>query len=331
MTPKTAADLAKVAKGAKRAKVVKKQVVDSVTELEWESGARAAQKENLFVEVSELLVPSRAVLIRSQPQFLPRSRLHLRLLEVSNSATSVYLPKPTDPKGNSFNIAPPGLAPELQELFEFSSRRSRIAADAGRKRDHVQDDEVEAGRFVMDAPDMSFADDGQDVFGDIDDNNAPQDDSGGFQFDLGDDGMPIRADEEFEGNFAGKPRASQANKRQKLSQDGRSSPFLEEDFDLVHSESYGPLAVFDDAPSTAAHASETQSAAPGTQRESLGETEEDNLLANGTTVDTSAKWSRNTVKAINVIQAELKKDDEVVFAKVADKVRLELGFSSGLG
>lgn len=53
LTPKTAADLANAApaRSQKKGKSTKKQVVDRVTELEWESGARAAQKENLFVEV----------------------------------------------------------------------------------------------------------------------------------------------------------------------------------------------------------------------------------------------------------------------------------------
>ena len=57
LTPKTAADLAKVApRSQQKGKSVKKQVVDRVTELEWESGARAAQKENLFVEVRSRVV-----------------------------------------------------------------------------------------------------------------------------------------------------------------------------------------------------------------------------------------------------------------------------------
>lgn len=54
LTPKTAADLVKVGKrGSAKKPRVRKQVVDRVTELEWENGsvAKAAQKENLFTEV----------------------------------------------------------------------------------------------------------------------------------------------------------------------------------------------------------------------------------------------------------------------------------------
>ena len=156
--------------------------------------------------------------------------------------------------------------------------------------------------------------------------------AGGFRFDMGDDGLPTPAKmndgDDFDVTTGRNARASQVSKKQKLSngQDPQLddlAQFDEENFDVFHSESNGPLAVFDDPTSGFVAGSQSQSqsqAVAGTQRESLGETEEDNVLG-GNEVERIGNWSKNTVKAINVLKSELKDDEPMVFATVAKEVR----------
>ena len=159
--------------------------------------------------------------------------------------------------------------------------------------------------------------------------------AGGFQFDMGDDGLPTPAKmndgEEFDLPTGRNARASQASKKQKLSngqdpQLDELAQFDEENFDVVYSESHGPLAVFDDPTSGFVQGSQSQSqVVTGTQRDSLGETEEDQILE-GDVVQRIGNWSKNTVKAINILQSELKDDEPMVFATVAKEVRSSFFF-----
>ena len=259
---------------------------------------------------------------------------------MSNSANGVshYIPQPTSTKGDYFNAAPPGLAPELQELFEFPSRRARIAADAGRKRETTAiDEDVEIGRFGEGGLENNDGAYEHDVFANHEFGGGEAADetlsAGGFRFDLGDDGLPTPAKmdggDDFDLPTGRNARASQASKKQKLSngQDPQLedlAQFDEENFDVFHSESNGPLAVFDDPTSGFVPGSQSQSqVVAGTQRESLGETEEDHAL-DGNGVERIGNWSKNTVKAINVLKAELKDDEPMVFENVAKEVRSRL-------
>lgn len=289
LTPRTAADLvAKTAKKdgpspAKKQKL-KKALVDKSIELDWSKEKGSKQdKENLFTEA----------------HYLPSSRLHLRLLELNAAPVSHQLPTAHPLSPDYFLVAPPGIAPELAQLFKFPSRRAKIAA-AGAER------APEVGRGV--AARESVAGDAvleEFDFGDFGNGGGEQ----GGEFDYGDDQGYIPDQAHFEivemddvaADAVAPITASQKKKGKAVERD---------DFSIGGGgDSTGLLAVFDSSSSMAFSATQQTQ----TQTQSLGAEEEE--------TGKEGAWSKNTFKALGVLRSQLVEKDEVTVADIAVGVR----------
>ena len=88
----------------------RRQIIDSVTEiLPSDMNRRGVAAANpLNTDISS---------ITTEQRFLPRSSIVIRLLEIRDDPLSHFLPVQVTPKGTFFSAAPPGLTPELSELF----------------------------------------------------------------------------------------------------------------------------------------------------------------------------------------------------------------------
>ncbi|KAJ3803183.1 Rec8 like protein-domain-containing protein [Lentinula aff. detonsa] len=128
----------------------KKQIIDTVTELKDGPGAKVGRGREVQNnrDLSDIL---------TEPHFLPRSAVVMRLLEVHNDPISHFLPTKVTPEGTFFCAAPPGLAPELAELFMHplntagnKRRGTSPGGKGGNKRQRLdnaaEDPEVEVGR-----------------------------------------------------------------------------------------------------------------------------------------------------------------------------------------
>lgn len=111
----------------------KKQIIDTVTELADGPGARLGRRGGGFtgqpVDVSGILAEHPSV---------PRSTVVMRLLEIRQDPLAHFLPTKSTPNGTFFCAAPPGMAPELAELFmrpvqslAASKRRASPAQEPG--------------------------------------------------------------------------------------------------------------------------------------------------------------------------------------------------------
>lgn len=131
------------AEKAKRRLKDKKQIIDSVTELQTES-------QNNRGRVAALANPLNAdtTIITSEQHYLPRSSIVMRLLEIRDDPIRYFFP--TQPKGTStiFSAGPPGLNPELAELFSRSvpssplKRKGASVDDSPSKRSRREEVEV---------------------------------------------------------------------------------------------------------------------------------------------------------------------------------------------
>jgi cohesin complex subunit SCC1 len=116
----------------------RKQIFDDLTELE--GRGRGGLGPLNAVDVSSIL---------TDHQYLPRSSVVMRLLEIREDPIAHFLPTKVTPNGTFFFAGPPGIAPELQEMFmrpvatyvpsskrrgtspeKPSSKRARIEPDA---------------------------------------------------------------------------------------------------------------------------------------------------------------------------------------------------------
>lgn len=84
----------------------KKQIFDDLTELD--GRGRGGLGPLNAIDVSSIL---------TDHQYLPRSAVVMRLLEIREDPISHFLPTKVTPNGTFFFAGPPGIAPELQELF----------------------------------------------------------------------------------------------------------------------------------------------------------------------------------------------------------------------
>ncbi len=89
-----------------RRKRKKKQIFDDLTELE--GRGRGGLGPLNAVDVSSIL---------TDHQYLPRSSVVMRLLEIREDPISHFLPTKVTPNGTFFFAGPPGMAPELREMF----------------------------------------------------------------------------------------------------------------------------------------------------------------------------------------------------------------------
>ncbi|KAK7472631.1 sister chromatid cohesion protein 1 [Stygiomarasmius scandens] len=284
-----------VAKVKRKAKE-KKQIIDSVTELQ--DGARG---RNAGAPVNRDLSD-----ILTEPQFLPRSSTVMRLLEIHNDPLAHFLPTRITPNGTYLCAAPPGLAPELAALFmrPVGAAHKRRGASPGKspnKRRRVEEpgneEDVELGRRAASlAPSVGM---GSDVF--RRESQGPDglefpDQMGGvddFQLDV----------PEFENAGVDLERAR--SKSAALTDRSRMSTPVDgmpDEGDENYADLTCPIAMFDSRPQT-----QTQT----TEKEEP--------------VDTEGKgYSRNTVKALSIIRKELRPTDGeeekvLSFEKMADK------------
>ncbi|KAG9041192.1 sister chromatid cohesion protein 1 [Tulasnella sp. UAMH 9824] len=110
----------------KKKSTLKKVIIDSVTELEDGPGARFGRGglNSQARDVSEITAPV---------EFLPRSRTVMALMHIRQDPLAHFMPTVTNERGTFFCAAPPGMAPELTNLFLFpahtppKARRGRAA------------------------------------------------------------------------------------------------------------------------------------------------------------------------------------------------------------
>ncbi|GAA5872441.1 hypothetical protein JCM16303_004518 [Sporobolomyces ruberrimus] len=353
LTPRAAAAVneRQAAEGKQPAKKRQKALaMDKVIELDWQS-ARLAGKARF-----------------KDPEFLPRSRLHLALLE-PNAHLSLLpqaIPKTSKNAPSLEFYAPPGLlARELQDLFRMPTRRERIKLE-GRQRSEKADQPVELGRRATsvfsnlsnvrddnhydfefggggegdDAEQLDFefglAKEGEDLGG--------FDGGDNFDFDLGldNDQADVQADsQKTPTKRSKKAKTSHAGDGEREVTPARSvgsgRGIFEDDEKIYQSE--GPLAIFDELGSGRTLASSTSVATLTPSRsqaasQSLATEAEEAAAAQQSQGDTLTQKSgsislrsKNTRKAVTVIQEQLELDDEatesnerkVEFNKVAEK------------
>ncbi|THU95366.1 hypothetical protein K435DRAFT_779041 [Dendrothele bispora CBS 962.96] len=287
-----------VAKAKRKAKE-KKQIIDSVTELE--DGARGRNAgAPVNKDLSDILI---------EPQFLPRSSVVMRLLEIHNDPLAHFLPTKVTPNGTYLCAAPPGLAPELTALFmrplqgPAGKRRGASPGKNPNKRRRVEEpggneaEDVELGRRAASlAPSIGMGSDvlrresqGPDGL-EFPDQMGGMDD---FQLDV----------PEFEnaGVDLDRARSKSAAPTDRSRMSTPAADGMPEEGDENYADLTCPIAMFDSRPQT-----QTQT----TEKEEPADTE-------------GKGYSRNTVKALSIIRKELRPTDGEVkmlsFEKMADK------------
>ncbi|RDX46404.1 hypothetical protein OH76DRAFT_1406911 [Lentinus brumalis] len=288
LTPKAAHE--EVAKKRKE----KKQIIDEKTELEDGPAAHVGRGRNgglgaaVTKDVSDIV---------TEHSYLPRSALVMRLLEIRDDPLAHFLPTKTTPQGTFFNAAPPGLVPELADMFmrpltnlsAAAKRRGGSPEKPASKKRRLDgsvvgdEDEIEQLRRDSRAPSIAL---GSDVYGrpsvgpgmdfNFDDTGAGMED---FQMDIPEFGA--------EGD-RGRSKSLALSELSRLSTPPPDM-FLEEG-DESHADATCPIAMFDDR--VAASQSQSQSQAPTEQS------------------DDGKGYSKNTVKALAVIRRELQPSAE---------------------
>ncbi|THH10501.1 hypothetical protein EW145_g1287 [Phellinidium pouzarii] len=253
----------------------KRQIIDAVTELEDGPGmnvGRGRGNVNSQVDVSEIVTKQR---------FLPRSRSVMRLLEIRQDPLAHFLPTKTTATGTYFCAAPPGLSPELADLFMrpimnmLTPKRRESSPDKPNKKarlDNGEDDVEQARRAGSLAPSIAV---NSDVIrrGSV----GPDFDQG---LNFGDNTGIGMDDYQFDVDMnIGGGDMDHEHSKSRLSTPAVDGEFFDESKE-TYADSNCPIAMFDDRPS------QTQS-----QQE---------------VADQGGKgYSRNTVKAITIIRKEL--------------------------
>ncbi|KAL4249516.1 rad21 family protein [Abortiporus biennis] len=298
----------------KRKRKEKKQIIDTVTELADGPGARVGRGRNAAADTQ----PHDVSDIVTEHPFLPRSSLVMRLLEIREDPLAHFLPTKTTPAGTFFCAAPPGLAPELADLFtrpvyaltgpkrpaspareeedQGPAKRPRIEGSVAPEEQDVE--EVEQGRRAESvARSVGVA---SDIIG-----RPPSmgpglefDNTADFQMDVPEFEMPADVDVEH-------PLTPRARSKSVLSALSRLSTPAPEGMPIEEGEpSYAdagcPIAAFDDRSSQSQDQSSVASS------------------------DDGKGYSKNTVKALGVIRRELQptpgEEEKVLsFTKMADK------------
>ncbi|TFK53683.1 hypothetical protein OE88DRAFT_1626643, partial [Heliocybe sulcata] len=293
-----AAAEAQAGKG-KRKPREKKQIIDSVTELADGPGARVGRGRKSGLgsqqtkDVSDIL---------TEQHFLPASPLVMRLLEIHNDPISHFLPTKVTPNGTFFCAAPPGMAPELAELFlrpvqthgagpkrrgaspdkqKGPSKKPRIEGSVAGDEDEVE----QARRAVSIAPSAAL---GSEALG----GRASVGPEGDLNFDLGDntlglDDFQMPVPEEANVDLA-RARSKSAAPSELTRLSRLSTPALMDgEGEETYADADCPIAVFDSR--SQAQSQDVESAA----------------------ADNEGKgYSRNTVKALSIIRRELQPDEE---------------------
>ena len=249
----------------------------------------------------------------------------MRLLEIRDDPLAHFLPTKTTAHGTFFYAAPPGLVPELADMFmrpvtNLSAAKRRGASPEkppSKKRridgSVVDEEEVEQARRESRAPSVAL---GSDVYG-----RASMGPGADFQFDTTGAGV-----EDFRMDipeFQGPEEHRERSKSLALSELTRLSepppdPFLEEG-DESHADVTCPIALFDDRTVASQSQTQSQSQAPSSEPS-----------------DDGKGYSKNTVKALAVIRRELQPNAEepeedryMSFNNMAQKVCTAVPVSDG--
>ncbi|KAJ7725879.1 Rec8 like protein-domain-containing protein [Mycena maculata] len=281
----------------------KKQIIDSVTELAGGPGAKVGKRNGglgpaVTTDVSGIL---------AEQHFLPRSSVVMRLLEIRDDPIAHFLPTKVTPNGTFFCAAPPGLAPELAELFlrpvtTLSSKRRGSPEKGPNKRARLDgsvngDDEVEQARREGSlAPSIGARSDIVGRGGSIGPDAA---------FDFGDPGVTLDDYQlevpEMDVDVRGKSAPpSELSRLSTPAHDGMFDDAVES-----YADAACPIVMFDVKPSTQSQGVDND--VEPVENEGKG-------------------YSKNTVKALGIIRKELKpvdgdEDEEkaLSFRKMADK------------
>jgi cohesin complex subunit SCC1 len=299
----------------KRKPKEKKQIIDSVTELQDGPGVKAGRGRGgglgapMTKDVSNIL---------TEQQFLPRSSVVMRLLAIRNDPLAHFLRTKTTSDGMFFCAAPPGLGPELAELFMrpviSGPKRRGISPDKGpNKRPRLngsihEDEDMEHGRRAGSLDPNHVL--GSDIMG-----RHSIGPDGGIEF--GDhvgglDDYQLEAPE-FDLNAAGDIDLGRARSKSlapstlsRLSTPVPDGVGLEEG-DETYADASCPIAMFGTQPST-----QTQTEAQAIDNEGKG-------------------YSKNTVRALGIIRKELQpvvdqeeNDKMLSFRRISDKVLIIL-------
>lgn len=242
--------------------------------------------------------------IVTKQHFLPRSRSVMRLLEIRRDPLSHFLPTKTTATGMYFCAGPPGLAPELIDMFMkpiinvLTSKRRETSPDKPNKKarldkDVAGDDELEQGRRAGSlAPSIGI---GSDVLrhGSI----APDFEQG---LDFGDNLGAGMDDFQFEGDMnLGEADFDRERSKSRLSTPAHEGGVFDETQENF-ADSSCPIAMFDEKPS------QSQSQKEAADQEGKG-------------------YSRNTVKALALIRKDLQpstpgREKIVSFQQMSNKV-----------
>lgn len=284
---------------AKRKPKEKKQIIDTVTELKDGPGAKVGRGRNgglgaaMARDVSDII---------KEPQFLPRSTLVARLTDIRRDPLAHFIPTVTTNEGTFLSLAPPGLPPQLQEMFlqpiehvPPPKRRARSPKGSSKRaRLDEEEEELEEGRRAESrAPSVAL---GSDALGRGE----------GLQFDdqtLGVDDFQMEVDLGPMPEMGGLPEQRERSKSVLSDLTRLSTPGVEARFEEPE-ESYAdaacPIVVFDPQPTHG------ESREPPVDSEGKG-------------------YSKNTIKALSIIRKELQpaqgEEDErkLSFKKMSDK------------
>jgi cohesin complex subunit SCC1 len=317
------AEVPQEASKAKRKAREKKQIIDSVTELQDGPGAKVGRGRGgglgapMTKDVSNIL---------TDHQFLPRSSVVMRLLTIRGDPLAHFLPTKVTSGNAFFCAAPPGLAPELAELFmrpltgSLAPKRRGTSPEKGSNKrprldGSIHEDDIEHGRRAGSlAPSHLLGSDilgrhsvGPDGIIDFGDQTVGLDD---YQLEVPD------FDTGAGGNMDIDRARSKSLAPSALSRLSTPTPdgLVIEDGDETYADASCPIAMFDVRPSTQ---TQTQTQTQGTEGEAQS-------------ADNEGKgYSKNTVKALSIIRKELQPvagheevDKMLSFRKMSDKVCL---------
>lgn len=289
---------------AKRKPKEKKQIIDSVTELADGPGARVGRGRNAGLGSQQAKDVSG---ILTEQHFLPASPLVMRLLEIREDPIAHFLPTKVTPNGTFFCAAPPGMAPELAELFlrpvqqhGVGPKRRQASPEKGpSKKARLEEgsvageDEVEQARRAESlAPSVALGSEALrgsvgpgDLNFDLGDNTLGMDD---FQMPIPEIGDLAQADVDLVRARSKSAAPSELTRLSRL-----STPAVEGEGDETYADADCPIAMFDSRSQSQSQEKEAEPA----EHDGKG-------------------YSRNTVKALSIIRRELQPDDEEQQEKV---------------
>ncbi|KZT21360.1 hypothetical protein NEOLEDRAFT_1099272 [Neolentinus lepideus HHB14362 ss-1] len=315
ITAGAAAAEAQAVKG-KRKPREKKQIIDSVTELIGGPGPGVGRGRNTGLGSQQTKDVSA---ILTEQHFLPASPLVMRLLEIREDPISHFLPTKVTPNGTFFCAAPPGMAPELAELFlrpvqnhgagpkrrgaspeKGPSKKARIEGSVAGDEDEVE----QVRRAASLAPSIAL---GSEALGGR--ASVVPDVAGDLNFDLGDhtlglDDFQMPVPELGEANVDLDRARSKSAAPSELTRLSRlSTPALMDgEGEETYADADCPIAVFD----------------------SRSQAQEVDAVP----ADNEGKgYSRNTVKALSIVRRDLQPDEEqeqekvLSFRQMAHKAR----------